>query len=130
MFFPNGKRMIEYFIIQAGDLLDSVIINNEIAISPPTIKYDTFIFNPDLLKDHYIKIGFKEVWIGKYPEHVFLYNDLKCIRCHYGFFHYVTGTIHVAMGDTYNHMEILVSDTDFFNYGIAVSWLLFYRELG
>ena len=28
-------------------------------ILPPTIKYDTFIFDPDLPKYHYIKVGFK-----------------------------------------------------------------------
>ena len=32
VFFPNGQRMIDAFIIQSGDLLDSVIINNEINI--------------------------------------------------------------------------------------------------
>ena len=31
--FPNGQRMIDAFIIQAGDILDSVIINIEITIS-------------------------------------------------------------------------------------------------
>ena len=33
----------------------------------PTIKYDTFIFEPDLPKYHYIQIGFKEVSIGQAP---------------------------------------------------------------
>ena len=33
VFFPNGQRIIEAFIIQAGYLLDSVIINNKITIS-------------------------------------------------------------------------------------------------
>ena len=32
-------------------------------VPPPTIKYDTFIFNPELPKDHYIQIGFKDVSI-------------------------------------------------------------------
>ena len=31
-----------------------------ILVPPPTIKYDSFIFNPDLQKDHYIQIGFKQ----------------------------------------------------------------------
>ena len=38
---------------------------------PPIIKYDTFIFNPDLPKYHYIQIGFKEVSIGQAPENNF-----------------------------------------------------------
>ena len=36
-------------------------------VPSPTIKNDTFIFNPDLSKYHYIQIGFKEVSIGKPP---------------------------------------------------------------
>ena len=47
---------------------------------PPTIKYDTFIFNPDIPKDHYIQISFKEVLICQAPEHIVFYDNLKCIR--------------------------------------------------
>ena len=82
------------------------ILKDQNVSSPPTIKYEKFIFNPDLPKDHYIQIGFKEVSIGQAHEQIIFYNDLKCIRLQYGLHHYVTGTIHVAMGDTYNCMEI------------------------
>ena len=81
-------------------------------VPPPTIKYDTFIFNPDLPKYHYIQIGFKEVSIGQSPEQIVLYDDLKCIHRKYGLRHYATGTIHGEMGDTYNRMasdRVLVS---------------------
>ena len=71
----------------------------------PTIKYDTFIFKPGLPKDHYIQICFKEVSIGQYPEQIVFCDDSKCIRCQYGLLHYVTGTIHGAIGDTYNQMK-------------------------
>ena len=37
-------------------------------VSPLTIKYNTFIFNPDLPKYHYIQLGFKEVSIVQAPE--------------------------------------------------------------
>ena len=47
---------------------------------PPTIKYDKFIFNPDLPKDHYIQIGSKEISILKSPKQIIFYNDLICIR--------------------------------------------------
>ena len=40
------------------------------------------------------------------------YYDLKCIHRKYGLRHYVTGTIHGAIGNTYNRMEILVSDIE------------------
>ena len=32
VFFPNGQCMIDNFVIQAGDILDKVIINNKITI--------------------------------------------------------------------------------------------------
>ena len=90
-------------------------------VSPPTIKYGTFIFNPDLPKDYYIQIGFKDISIGQAPEQIVLYNDLRCIHRQYELRHYVTGTIHGAIGDTYNFMRVLVSDTEkYFHYGIAV----------
>ena len=63
------------------------------------------------MKDHYIQIGFKEISIGQATEYIVFYDDLKCISRQYGLRHYVTGTIHGAMGDTYDCMEISVSDT-------------------
>ena len=63
----------------------------------PTIKYDTFIFNPDLPRNHYHQIGFKEVSIGKSPKQIVLYDDLKFIRRNDGLRHYVTGTIYGAI---------------------------------
>ena len=80
-------------------------------VSPPTIKRNIFIFNPELPKDHYIQIGFKEVSIGQATEHIFFYDDLKCKRHQYVLHQYITGNIHGAMGDTYNCMAILVSNT-------------------
>ena len=79
---------------------------------PPTIKYDTFILNPDLTKYHYIQKGFKGVSICQSPKQIVLYNDLKCTRRQYVLRYYTTRTIHVAMSNTYNHMEILVSNTE------------------
>ena len=59
-----------------------------------------------------MQVGFKEVSIGQYPELIVFYDDKKCIRRQYGLLHYVTGTMHGAIGDTYNLMGILVSDTE------------------
>ena len=48
MFFPNGQHMIDDFIIQAGDLLDSVIINNEITISEmPVVQLSALLLEHD-----------------------------------------------------------------------------------
>ena len=47
VFFPNGQRIIDAFIIQAGDILDSFIIDNEITISDiPAVQIS------DLLLEH------------------------------------------------------------------------------
>ena len=73
-------------------------------VSSPTIKYDTFIFNPDLPKDHYIQIYFKEVSIGQATEQIVFYDHLKCIRRQYGLRNCFTGTIDGGKGDTYNRM--------------------------
>ena len=78
----------------------------------PTIKYDTFIFDPDLPKYHYIQIGFKDISIGKAPEKIVFCDDLNFICRHYALRRCVAGTIHCAMVDTYNCMEILVSNIE------------------
>ena len=80
--------------------------------SPSTIKYDTFIFDPDLPKYHYIQIVFKEVSIGQAPEHIVFYDEVKCLRFQHGLRHYVTGNINGENCDTYNRIAILVSDTE------------------
>ena len=48
VFFPNGQRMIDTFIIQAGDLLYSVIINNKITISEiPAVQLPALLIEHD-----------------------------------------------------------------------------------
>ena len=94
--------------------------DKNVSFPPPTIKYDTFIFDPELPKDHYIQIGFKEVSIGKAPEQIFFYDDLNLILRQYGLRHYFTWVIHGEMGDTYNRMAILVSNNEkLFHYEIV-----------
>ena len=66
--FSHHQLDIYYDVPQKNDLGRFQRI--KMLVSPPTIKYDTFIFNPDLLKYHYIQIGFKEVSIGQAPENI------------------------------------------------------------
>ena len=48
MFFPNGQRMIEVFVVRAGDLLGSVIINNKITISGmPAVQIPALLLEHD-----------------------------------------------------------------------------------
>ena len=48
VFFTNGERMIDAFIIQYGDLLDSVIINNKITISEmPEVQLSALLVEHD-----------------------------------------------------------------------------------
>ena len=48
VFFPNGQRMIDAFIIQAGDILDSLIINNKITIyEMPAVQLSDLLIEHD-----------------------------------------------------------------------------------
>ena len=78
---------------------------------PNTIKYDSFQFDATKTENYYIStLGFKKVTITVAPENICFKDDVKCMRKQYGLRHYVTGTIHSAMGDTYNKMAISISD--------------------
>ena len=47
-FFQNGQHIIDAFIIQSGDLLDSFIINNKITISEmPAVKLLALLLEHD-----------------------------------------------------------------------------------
>ena len=54
--------------------------------------------------------GFIEVNIETAPERINFNNDLKCLRKKHGIRHYVTGTMHSHMGDTFNSMAISISE--------------------
>ena len=48
MSFPKSQRMIDDFIIQACDILDSIIINNEITISEmPAVQLSALLLEYD-----------------------------------------------------------------------------------
>ena len=59
--FIHSQLSICYDVPQKKDL--DRFLKIKMLVSPPTIKYDAFIFDPDLPKYHYIQIGFKEVSI-------------------------------------------------------------------
>jgi hypothetical protein len=109
-FFSQSQLALCYNVPDQRDLDNFRRI--KLLVFPPTIKYDLFQFDANLPKDHYIEIGFKEVAVSQAPETIYFYEDIKCIRRQYGLRHYVTGTIHSAMGDTYNRMAISVSDIE------------------
>ena len=78
---------------------------------PPTMKLDSFNFDHDKDKSYYIdELAFKEVSIGCSPERQVYQDITRAKREQYGLRHYVTGTIHSAMGDTYFSMAISISD--------------------
>ena len=68
VFFPDGQRIIDNFIIKSGDILDSVIINNEITISEmPAVQL------LDLLHEHdEVFEKFKKLFKMIYSKHKFL----------------------------------------------------------
>ena len=48
VFFPNSQRIIDDFIVQAGDILDSVIINNNITVSEmPAVQFSDLLLEYD-----------------------------------------------------------------------------------
>ena len=52
VFFSNGQRMIDAFIIQAGDILDSVIINDKINIyEMPVVQLSDLLLKHDEVFD-------------------------------------------------------------------------------
>ena len=66
--FSHSRISLCYDVPQKNDL--EIFRGTKMLAFPPTIKYDTFIFDSDLPKDHCIQIGFKEVSSGQYPEHI------------------------------------------------------------
>ena len=55
-FFPNDQRMIDAFIIQDGDLLDSIIVNNEITISEmPAVQISALLLEHDEIFEQFKK---------------------------------------------------------------------------
>ena len=54
VFFPKGQRMIDAFIIQAGDLLDRVIINNKSNIyEMPAVQLSDLLLEHDELFEQF-----------------------------------------------------------------------------
>lgn len=83
----------------------------KILLFPPSVKFDSFSFDPTKPKEYYIEqLGFKEVMIEKAPENIQFIDDTKVQRQQYGIRNYVTGTIHSAMGDTYTRMAVAISN--------------------
>ena len=78
---------------------------------PNTIKYDNFEFDDTKDEEYYISnLGFKKVTVTVAPERICYCNDIKSMRKQYGLRHYVTGTLHSAMGDTHHKMALSISD--------------------
>jgi predicted GIY-YIG superfamily endonuclease len=77
---------------------------------PPGCK--EFIFDMDQEKQVFIDLGFVEIEISTAPEFNIALPMMQCIRKQYCLRHRITGTIHAAMGDTYESMASCVSLSD------------------
>ena len=56
VFFPNGQRMIDYFITQDGGLLDSIIVNNYTTIlGVPAVQISALLLCHDEVSDKFKK---------------------------------------------------------------------------
>ena len=83
----------------------------KVLIAPPALK--DVEFDMTLPKEHFLSTGFTEIEIRTCPERPVVINrNLQAQRKQYGLKHRVTGTIHAAMGDTYESMASMISTTD------------------
>lgn len=108
--FSQSQLALLYDVPQQEDIDNFRKIN--ILLFPPNIKLDGFEFDPSKPKSYYIStLNFKEVKIGLSMENIeYLPNDVQAVRRQYGLRHFITGTIHGAMGDTYYIMATSVSN--------------------
>ena len=83
----------------------------KILVAPPGLKFITY--DPSKSKEEYLNEGFQEVKISIAQEYVHSApNDLLVRRKQYGLKHYVSLTIHAAMGDTLPSMATTISSKD------------------
>lgn len=83
----------------------------KLLLFPTTLKFEDFVFNPSVSKEYYLALGFKEIHMGVSPSRImYLTNDIQGKRRQYGLRHYVSGTIHSTMGDTYTTMATCVEE--------------------
>jgi len=60
----------------------------------------------------FLILDLKKVSISIAPEKICFQDNIKCTWKQYGLRHYITGTIHSAIGNTYDKMAISTSDTN------------------
>ena len=85
-------------------------------MAPPGWKDVNFDMSQE--KGFFINANFKEVKVGVAPERIMSINQsVQAQRKQYGLRHRVTGTIHSAMGDTYESMASCISLADS-NFGL------------
>ena len=83
----------------------------KLLLAPPGMK--SIEYDVDKSKQQYINEGFKEISMGvcnAYTQKLKHYKQGK--RKQYGIKHYVSATIHAAMGDTLNQMATSISTND------------------
>lgn len=83
----------------------------KVLVAPPGMK--EIEYDASKSKQFYLDIGFKEVKIGVANEYTqALPNNMQARRKQYGLKHYVSSTIHGAMGDTLTFMATTISNND------------------
>ena len=106
----NQSQIALLYDLPTQDCIDSWK-SVKVLIAPPALK--DVEFNMELPKQHYLDNGFVEVDIEPCPERpISITRNLQAQRKQYGLKHRVTGTIHSAMGDTYESMATMISTTD------------------
>ena len=109
-FFSQAQMALLFDLPNQEDLDNWRPIN--VLLAPPGLK--EIIFDEQKSKEEYVNDGFKEVKVGvcpqSYTQSIANYTQTK--RKQYGLKHYVSATIHAAMGDTLVKMATSISTTD------------------
>ncbi len=84
----------------------------KILVSPLGLK-EIVDFDENATKQSYLDKGYTEIAMGVAPQRTqALGNNLQAQRKQYGLKHYVTSTMHGAMGDTLTKMATQISKTN------------------
>ena len=111
---PNGdfshSQMALLFELPDQEKLDNWQ-KIKMLVAPPGLK--EVIYNANKTKNDYLNDGFKEIKMGVAKEYTqSIPNGFLARRKQYGLKHYVSSTIHSAMGDTLPFMATTISHSD------------------
>jgi predicted GIY-YIG superfamily endonuclease len=108
--FSQAQMALLFDLPNQDDLDTWQSIN--ILVAPPGLK--DVVYDANKSKEEYKLEGYKEVQMTTCKEYTqMMPHNMQASRKQYGLKHYVSSTIHSAMGDTLSHMATEISNADF-----------------